>query len=41
VARASNAGLTFFKGALDELAVYDRALTLGEITKHFELAARP
>jgi hypothetical protein len=40
VARASNGGLTFFKGALDELAIYARALTLAEISKHYELGAR-
>jgi hypothetical protein len=40
VARASNGGLTFFKGGLDELAIYGRALTLAEIVKHFELGTR-
>jgi hypothetical protein len=41
VGRASNGGLTFFKGSLDELAIYGRALTLAEVTLHYELGGLP
>jgi hypothetical protein len=38
VARASDGG-AFFKGALDEIAIYGRALSASEIVRHFELAS--
>jgi hypothetical protein len=40
VARASDGG-AFFKGALDEIAIYGRALGASEIVRHFELASAP
>lgn len=39
VARASNGG-SFFKGALDEIAIYARALSATEIVQHFALASQ-
>ena len=41
VGRASNPSETFFKGALDEIAIYDHAISAKEIVRHFELAAEP
>jgi hypothetical protein len=35
VARASDGGASFFKGALDELAIYPRALSAAVIARHF------
>ena len=37
VARASNESAYFFKGELDELAVYPRALSVAEVAAHAAL----
>ena len=41
VARASNQSAYFFKGALDEIAVYGRALGVAEIAEHAAFALQP
>ncbi|HEY4102325.1 MAG TPA: LamG-like jellyroll fold domain-containing protein, partial [Polyangiaceae bacterium] len=37
VARGSDPSGSFFKGALDELAVYPSALSVAQIARHFAL----
>ena len=41
VGRAAGVDGSYFKGALDELAVYPRTLTIAEITEHFGFARAP
>jgi hypothetical protein len=39
VGRSANENRDYFKGSLDEMAVYPRALAVGEIAEHFDRAA--
>lgn len=41
VGRAAGVDGSYFKGTLDELAIYARALTITEITEHFGFARAP
>lgn len=38
--RAAGGDGSYFRGSLDEIAVYDRALGVAEIAKHFTQAGR-
>ena len=38
VAHASDAGASYFKGAVDEVAVYPRALTVADLARHVAFA---